>query len=95
LMRIKAADTQREQAALLESPSTLQLSPRQPIPPSAPMSPPDRPRIVIGRLSVEVVQSEPAAKQSVQAPGPSQQGRTSSVHGIGRRTNLHFGLGQV
>lgn len=94
----ETAASRHEPADMAETAAIPRLSPRQMIPPPTPPEAPAQPKLVIGRISVEVVrQSEPFLKRPVHAGSrePNRSGTRPSGHDTGPRTNLNFGLGQI
>jgi hypothetical protein len=94
----EAARSHLEPTDIPEKAAIPRLSPRQTITPPTWPAVEEQPKLVIGRLSVEVVQqSEPSLKRPVHTgpQTPNRRGAKPSGHDTGPRTNLNFGLGQV
>jgi hypothetical protein len=91
----KSVSAQEEATTIAKANVPPELVPRLPVSPPTSPGPSEQPKLIIGRLSVEVVQSEPIARQPVQMRAPAQPSKAPPVHSTGYHTKLRFGLGQV
>lgn len=98
VQRVEAADWRPEPGEAPGTGSIFSLSPRQMVSPPGLQERPEGPKLVIGRLTVEVVRVDPPPRQPVSAPRPrptSRQSGSPPGSETGPHTKLNFGLGQV
>lgn len=77
------------------APPMAELLPKEPALQPLISSPVEQPRLTIGRLVVEVVPAEPVAMQPQPRRVTTPSAKPQSNPGVGTRSRLRFGLGQI